>query len=152
MDYSISNLAVCACARRRLHSLQITGCTYNTSRIIYRSEKNFSEAIVFSCVCDFVIRPEKFFSEGYCFELCLWFYYSPGKEFFRRIMWFFFLFFFLFLGGMFVCGHDNSWKVQPIQTKFPHMVLEWNSSSKFEDGHRMSHVNPPKWGLLPPEN
>ena len=36
-----------------------------------------------------------------------------------------FNFFFFF----FVCGHNNSWKAQPIRTKFLHMTCDWNSSS-----------------------
>ena len=71
---------------------------------------------------------KKNFSEAHCFQLC---------------PWFFFFFFW-----MFVCGHDNSWKAQPIRTKFSHMTFEWNSSAKFEDGHRRSHVTHPNRGLL----
>ena len=47
-------------------------------------------------------------------------------------------------------SNDNSWKAQPIQTKFSHMTFDWNSSAKFENGYRRSHVTPPNRGLLPP--
>ena len=52
----------------------------------------------------------------YCFKLCLWFYSIFS-----------------------VCCHNNSWKTQPIQTKFLHMTFDWNSSAKFENGHHRSH-------------
>ena len=68
---------------------------------------------------------------------------------FRRILFsvasvIFFSFFF------YVCGHNNSWKAQPIRTKFWHMTFDWNSSGKFENGHRRSHVIPPNGGFCPP--
>ena len=34
----------------------------------------------------------------------------------------------------FVCYQDNSWKTQPIWTKFSHTTFDWNSSAKFEMG------------------
>ena len=74
--------------------------------------------------------PKKIFWEAYSFQLRLWFY---------------FLFFYFLC--LYVCGHDNFWKAQPIQTKFSHVTFEWNSSAKFADGHRRSHVTPP-----PPSN
>ena len=53
--------------------------------------KEFSEGVVFSCVCDFVL-----------------FY--------------------------FFCYHDNSWKAQPIRTKFSHKTFERNSLAMYENG------------------
>ena len=100
------------------------------------------------------MHPEKNFSKAYEIELCQWFVLllSTGKEFFQgyhfeSCLWF------CFFGCLFVCGHNNSWKAQPIQTKFLHMTFDWNSSAKFEDGHRRwSQVtfNPPNRGLLTP--
>ena len=58
----------------------------------------FFEGIVSRCIHDFVlfiICLEKNFSEGYYFELCLWFcFYPPGKIFsegycFQLCLWFF---------------------------------------------------------------
>ena len=31
---------------------------------------------------------------------------------------------------------------QPIQSKFPHMTFDWNSSSEFKNGHHRSNVTP----------
>ena len=99
-------------------------CKYvqNILGTFYRPEKNFSEGIVCSRVCDFY-RPEKNFSEGIVFSrvcnfIVIFIFFSP------------------------VCYHDNSWKTQPIRTKFSHLTFDWNSSGKFEDGHHRSHVNP----------
>ena len=58
-----------------------------------------------------------------------------------------FTYFYFFFSG---CYHDNSWKVQPIQTKFSHMTFDWNSLAKFENGHHRSHVTLLNRGLLPP--
>ena len=58
---------------------------------------------------------------------------------------FFFFFFFFFW-----CFHDNSWKVQPIRTKFSHMTFNWNSSAVYKNGHCRSHITPSNRGLLPP--
>ena len=81
----------------------------------------------FSCI-EFIMRPEKNFSEAYYFQLRLWFS-------------FFFLFF---------CYHNNSWKAQPIQTKFSHMTFDWNGSAMSKNGHRGSQVTPSNRGLLHP--
>ena len=40
---------------------------------------------------------------------------------------------------------------QPIQTKFSHMIFDWNSSSEFENGHHRLNVTPPNRGCLPPK-
>ena len=58
-----------------------------------------------------------------------------------------FLFIYLFF---FVRYHDNSWKPQPIRTKFSHMTFDWNSSANFENGHCRSHVTPLIGGFCPP--
>ena len=70
-----------------------------------------------------IFLPEKNFSKGYCFQLRLWFCF---------IHLFILFYFFIFLDA---CGHDNSWKAQPIRTKFSHMTFDWNSSAKFKNGH-----------------
>ena len=49
-------------------------------------------------------------------------------------------------------SNDNSWKAQPIRTKFSHMTFDWNSSAKVENRHRRSHITPLIEGLCPPEN
>ena len=51
---------------------------------------------------------------------------------------------------VFVCLQDNSWTAQPIQTKFSHKNLNWNSSAMYENGHHRSLVTPLNRGLLPP--
>ena len=63
------------------------------------------------------------------------FYYLEKNYCFQSHLFFFFFFFF-------VCYHNNSWRAQPVQTKFSHMTFEWNSSGKFEDGHCRPHVTP----------
>ena len=83
--------------------------------------------IVFSRTCDFVLL-------------------LPGKEFFSRVCDFVFILLFFFS----VSYHDNSWKAQPIRTKFSHVTFDWNSSGRFEDGHRRSHVIPRNRGFLSP--
>ena len=56
-------------------------------------------------------------------------------------------FFFFF----FVCYHNNSWKAQPIRTKFSHKTFNWNSLTMYKNEHHISHVTPLTWGhLLPP--
>ena len=75
----------------------------------------------------FYYAPEKNFSEAYCFQSHLWF-------------------FFFFFG----CYHDNSWKAQPIRTKFSHMTFDWKCSAVYKNGHRRSHVTPFNRGLLHP--
>ena len=59
------------------------------------------------------------------------------------------------IGGF--CPHPHPpWnftylQFQPIQTNF-HTTFDWNSSTKFENGHQRSNVTPPKRGFLPSEN
>ena len=67
------------------------------------------------------------------------YYAHRTKHIIFSCLWFFlFLFIYFFFG----CYHDNSWKAQPIQTKFSHMTFDWNSSSEFENGHRRSYITP----------
>ena len=40
---------------------------------------------------------------------------------------------------------------QPIQTKFPHMTFDWNSSSEFKNGHHSSNATPLIGGFCPIE-
>ena len=82
----------------------------------------FPKDTVLSCVCDF----------AYFF------------------IYFFFIIIFYFLFFFFFCYHNNSWKAQPIWTKFSHMTFDWNSSEKFENGHHRSCVTLPNRGLLTP--
>ena len=64
--------------------------------------------------------------------------------------WFFLFLFFFFL---FWCYHNNSWKPQLIRTKFSHTTFDWNSSTKFENGHYRSHITHPYWRVsAPPES
>ena len=65
----------------------------------------------------------------------------------ERLYLFSFLYLFFFLN---VCGHDKSWNAQPIPTKFSHMTFDCNSSAKFENRHRRSHVTAPNRGFLHP--
>ena len=79
------------------------------------------------------------------------FYYPPGKEFFRRIFFQLRLWFcFIFILFLFFCYHDNSWKGQSIRTKFSHMISDWKSSAKFENGHHRSHVTLRNSDFCPP--
>ena len=86
---------------------------------------------------DMLIRVRKWESKVKCSP--------PNRRFLPPEIQFFFFFFFFF-----VCYHDDSWKVQPIRTKFSHKTFNWNSSTMYENGHRRSHVTPPNRGLLPP--
>ena len=54
-----------------------------------------------------------------------------------------------FIIFIFVCYHNNSEKAQPNRTKFSHMTFDWNSSAKFKDGHRRSHITPLIGGFCP---
>ena len=100
----------------------------------------YSDSVLLSLLLSLLLSARNEYSEGYCFELRLWFFYL-----------FIYVFIYLFI-LIFVCYHDNSWKAQPIRTKFSHMTFDWNSSARFENGHRRSHVNsPPPYnkGFLP---
>ena len=60
------------------------------------------------------------------------------------------LFIYLLLLFFCLCYHDSSWKAQPIRTKFSHTSFDWNSSDRFQNVHRRSHVTSPNRGFLPP--
>ena len=113
----------------------------------YHPEKNFSEGVVFSCVCDFVLSYFIFSVTTITLERLNQSEPNFHTRLLSEIAW--------------PCTKMDFCLPLKINTpristnpkkKFSHMTFDWNSSPEFENGHQRSNVTPLTGDSCLPEN
>ena len=112
----------------------------------YHPEKNFSEGVVFSCVCDFVLFYFIFSATTITLERLNQSEPNFHTRLLSEIAW--------PCTKMGFClplkiDTSNFNQSKKKKKKFSHMTFDWNSSSVRKWASKVK-CNPPNWGLLPP--